>query len=191
MIRCPPMAPQVVVSPYWFQAAWCWLRLESYFSASTFHHNPLLDPLVGYMSLCRTVEAYLRCEVILFVIVLLLFLGFCFISCTRSHGKWKKVSENDEDVAGFFVTPCIMVLSLGDLEVVTISVEMSDSSDMSSPSRVPVEVAKSQRCSTGVDSLANLLFPLPSGPCPSRFSSMAGSGWTSTSNIAFYHSEDF
>ena len=61
---------------------------------------------------------------------------------------------------------------------------MSDSSDISSRSRVPVEESKSWPCSIGVDLLANLLFPLPSGPCPSRFSSMAGSGWTSISNIA-------
>ena len=68
---------------------------------------------------------------------------------------------------------------------------MSDSSDISSRSRVPAEVAKSRPCSTGVYSLANLLFHLPSVPCPSRFSSMAGSGWTSTSNIVFRLSEDF
>ena len=146
---------------------------------------------VCIIRLSRTIEAYLRFEVILFVIVLLLFLGFCFISCTRSHGKWKEVSENDEDVAGFFVTPCIMVLSLCDLVVVNISVEMSDSSDISSPYRVPVEVAKSRRCSTGVDSLGNLLFPLSSCPCPSRFWSMTGSGWTSTYNIDYCSSEDF
>ena len=79
----------------------------------------------------------------------------------------------------------------GDLVVATFSVEMSDSSDISSRSRVPVEVTKSWSCSTGVDSLANLLFPLPSGPYHSRFSSMAGSGWTSTSDIAFCPSADF
>ena len=53
------------------------------------------------------------------------------------------LSENDEDVAGFYVMPTIMVLSVGDLVVATFSVEMSDSSDISSQSRVPVEVAKS------------------------------------------------
>ena len=99
------------------------------------------------------------------------------------------ISENDEDVAGFSVTLCTVVLSVDDLVVAKFSVEMSDTSDISSRSRVPVEVAKSWPCSTGVDSLANLLFPLSSGPCPSRFSSMAGSGWTSTSNIAFCSSE--
>ena len=64
-------------------------------------------------------------------------------------------------------------------------------SSLTSRYRVPVEVAKSWPCSTGVNSLANLLFPLPSGQCPSRFSFMAGFGWTSTSNIAFCPSEDF
>ena len=53
------------------------------------------------------------------------------------------LSENEEDVAGFSVTPCIIVLSVGDLVVATFSVEMSDISDISSRSRVPVEVAKS------------------------------------------------
>ena len=61
------------------------------------------------------------------------------------------LSENDEDVAGFSVTPSIMVLSVGDLVVATFSVEMSDSSDISSRSIVPVEVANSWPCSTGVD----------------------------------------
>ena len=101
------------------------------------------------------------------------------------------LSENEEVVPGFFVTPCIIVLSVGDLVAATFSVEMSGSADISSRSRVPVEVAKSWPYSTEVDSLANLLFPLPSGPCPSRLSSMAGSGWTYTSNIAFCPSEVF
>ena len=88
------------------------------------------------------------------------------------------LSENDEDDACFSVTPAIMALSVGDLLVVTIAVEMSDSSDISSRSSVPVEVAKSWHCSTGVDSLASLLFlslpvhafpdshawPVPDGP---------------------------
>ena len=56
-----------------------------------------------------------------------------------------------------------MVLSVGDLLVATVSIEMSDSSDISSRSSVPVEVAKSWPCSTGVDSLASLL-SLPFGP---------------------------
>ena len=90
----------------------------------------------------------------------------------------------------FFTLSSLIVLSLGDLVVVTFSVEMSDSSDISSRSRVPAEVAKSWPCSTGVYSRANLLFHLPSGACPSQFSSMAGTGWTSTSNITFRLSED-
>ena len=53
------------------------------------------------------------------------------------------LSENDADVACFSVTPAIIVLSVGDLLVATISVEMSDSSEISSQSNVPVEVAKS------------------------------------------------
>ena len=77
------------------------------------------------------------------------------------------LSENDEDVASFSVKPTIMVLSAGDLVIATFSVEMSDSSDISSRSKVPVEVAKSWPCSTGVHSLANPLFALPSGPCHS------------------------
>ena len=59
------------------------------------------------------------------------------------------LSENDEDVVCFSVPPAIMVFSVGDLLVATIS-----------RSNVPVEVAKSWPCSTGVDSLASLL-PLP------------------------------
>ena len=89
------------------------------------------------------------------------------------------------------VTLTIMVLSVGDHVVATFSVEMSDSSYIFSRSSVPVEVAKSWPCSTGVDSIASLLFPLPSGPCLYWFSSMSSSGWTSTSNIAFCPSEDF
>ena len=101
------------------------------------------------------------------------------------------LSEKDEDVAYFSVTPAIMVLSVGDLLVAKNSVEMSDSSDIFSRSSVPVEVAKSWPCSTGVDSLASLQLPLSSGPCISGFSCMAWSGWTSTSGIAFCSSEDF
>ena len=37
------------------------------------------------------------------------------------------LSENDEDVVCFSVPPAIMVLSVGDFLVATISVEMSDS----------------------------------------------------------------
>ena len=51
--------------------------------------------------------------------------------------------ENEEDVARFSVTPCIIVLSVGDLVVATFTIEMSDSSYISSRSRVLVEVAKS------------------------------------------------
>ena len=49
-------------------------------------------------------------------------------------------SENEEEVAVFSVTPCIMVLPVGDLVVATFSVEISDSSDISSQSRVPVDL---------------------------------------------------
>ena len=100
------------------------------------------------------------------------------------------LSENDEDVGCFSVPPAIMVLSVGDILVATFSVEMLDSSDISSRSNVPVEVAKLWPCSTGVDSLASLL-SLPYGPCTSWFSFMAWSVWTSSSNIAFCSSEDF
>ena len=124
----------------------------------------------------------MRFDVILFVIVLLPFLDSASLPVTAPMVNGKKFpkvfftrSENEEDVTGFSVTPCIIMLSVVDLVVPTFSVEMSDSSDISFQSRVPVEVAKSWLRSTGVDSLANLLFPLPSGPCPSRFSSIAGS----------------
>ena len=50
------------------------------------------------------------------------------------------LSEIDEDIACFSITPAIMVLSVGDLLVATISVEMLDSSDISSRSNVSVEV---------------------------------------------------
>ena len=75
-------------------------------------------------------------------------------------------SENKEDFAVFSVTTGIMVLSVGDLVVATFSAEMLDSSDVSSRSRVPVKVAKYWPCSTGVGSLANLLFLFPSVPRP-------------------------
>ena len=42
------------------------------------------------------------------------------------------LSENDDDVVCFSVPPAIIVLSVGDLLVAAISVEMSDSSDISS-----------------------------------------------------------
>ena len=74
------------------------------------------------------------------------------------------LSENDEDVAGCSVTPSIVVLSVGDLVVAIFSVEMSDSSDISSRSQVPVEELKSWPCTIGVDLLVNLLFPLGSHP---------------------------
>ena len=44
------------------------------------------------------------------------------------------LSENDEDVASFSVMPTTMVLSVGDLVVATFSIEMSDSSVISSRS---------------------------------------------------------
>ena len=48
------------------------------------------------------------------------------------------LSENDEEFAGFSVTPTILMLSVGDLVVATILAEMSDSSDVSSRSSVPL-----------------------------------------------------
>ena len=86
----------------------------------------------------------------------------------RSFKVFFTRSENEEDIAGFSATPCIIVLSVGDLVVATFSVEMSDSSEISLRSRFPVENAKSWPCSTGVDALANLQFPLPSIPRAGR-----------------------
>ena len=100
------------------------------------------------------------------------------------------LSENDDDVVCFSVPPAIIVLYVGDLLVAAISVEMSDSSDISARSNVPVEVAKSWPCSTGVDSLASLL-PLPSSPCTSWLSFMAWSVLNSTFNSSFRSSEVF
>ena len=57
------------------------------------------------------------------------------------------LSENDEDLVCFSVTPAIMVLSVGDLLVTTCLATIS----------VKVEVAKPWPCSTGVDSLASFL----------------------------------
>ena len=112
----------------------------------------------------------MRPKVHLLFFVVLLLLGFIFISCAPPmvNGKmFPKVflilSENDNDVVCFSVPPAIIVLSVGDLLVAAISVEITDSSDISSRSNVPVEVAKSWPCSTGVDSLASLL-SLPSSP---------------------------
>ena len=85
-------------------------------------------------------------------------------------------SENEEDVAALSATPCIMVLSVGDpaAAAAAFSVEMSDSSDISSRSRVPLEVAKSWPCSTGIDSLVNFLFPFCCVPRHALFSSSMG-----------------
>ena len=52
------------------------------------------------------------------------------------------LSDNEEDVAGFSVTPYIIVLFVGDLVVATFSVEISDSSVISSRSSRPMEVEK-------------------------------------------------
>ena len=141
---------------------------------------------------------HLRSDVILLTIVFLFFLGFCFIACTRSHGKWKEGSQSVfhsfQKRGGrcrFLRLPCIVVLSVGGLVVATFSVEMSESSEFSSQSRVQVEVAKSWPCSTGSDPLANFLFSIPSFPHPAPLSSKAGSGWISTSSVAFCPSEDF
>ena len=49
------------------------------------------------------------------------------------------LSENDDDVVCFPVPPVIIVLSVGDLLVAATSVEMSNSSDISSRSNVPVK----------------------------------------------------
>ena len=81
------------------------------------------------------------------------------------------LSENKEDVAAFPVTRRIMVLSVGEPPTAGFSIEMSDLSDISSRSSVPVEVEKSRPSSTGVDLLVNLLFPFPSVPDPARISS--------------------
>ena len=69
-------------------------------------------------------------------------------------------SENEEDVAAFSINSRIMVLSAGEPPTVGFSIERMDSSEISSRSRVQVEVAKSWLCSMGVDSLVNLLFLL-------------------------------
>ena len=63
------------------------------------------------------------------------------------------LSENEDDIAALSVTPDIMVLSVGKPAAAGFSVEMSDSSDISSHSRVLVEVAKSWPCSTRQPSL--------------------------------------
>ena len=95
---CFPMLPTMLVKASSIDAP----------LSSTFVHDPLLDLQVGYIALCfcssqfaspnsswsqSLLEAVSRSEVILLVIVLLLFLGFCFIACTCSHGSWKKVSQ--------------------------------------------------------------------------------------------------
>ena len=91
-------------------------------------------------------------------------------------------SENEEDVTNFSVTPCVMVLLADDPAPAAFSFERLDTSDISSQSREPVEVAKSWPCSTGVNLLVNLLFHFSSVPHPAWFSSRAG--WISTSSIA-------
>ena len=70
------------------------------------------------------------------------------------------------DVAAFSVTHCIMVLSVGESATAGFSFEMSDSSDISSGARVPIEVVKMSE-----DSFVNLLFPFPFVPRPVQFSS--------------------
>ena len=51
-------------------------------------------------------------------------------------------------------------------DFVGFTVEMFGCSDIYSQSRVPVEVAQSRPCSTGLGSLVNLLFPFPSFHVP-------------------------
>ena len=71
-------------------------------------------------------------------------------------------SENEEDVATFPDIPWIMVWSEGEPSTARLSIEVSDSSDLFSRSRVSVEEAKSCPCSTGVDLLVSRLVPFPS-----------------------------
>ena len=55
-------------------------------------------------------------------------------------------SENEEDVAAFSVNPCIIALSINEPPIAGFSIEMSDSSDSSKRSKVPVEKAKTSPC---------------------------------------------
>ena len=96
----------------------------------------------------RTVQAHSRLKVINFSVVFLLFLIVYSITCSRSYNKWKEVykvfltpSENEENVAAFFVIPCNMVLSVGEPATAGFY-----SSYISSRSRLPVEVTKSWPC---------------------------------------------
>ena len=79
--------------------------------------------------------------------------------------------EKEEDVAAFSFTQCIKVLSVGEPHTADFSAEVSENSDISSRSRIPVEVGKSWPYSTEVFSLVNLVFPFNSLPRPARFSS--------------------
>ena len=97
-------------------------------------------------------------------------------------------SENEYKNAAFSVTPCIMILSVGEPPTAGFLVELSSSSDISSRSKVPVEVAKPWPCSKEVHSLVYLLFSFPSLPHPARSSSRAGFGWISVSNFLFVFS---
>ena len=135
-----------------------------------------------------TDEAYLRFEVMLFVIILLLFMGFYLLIGSRSISKWGEVSKSVFHLfwkrGGHYRFLCHPMHH--GMFFATFSDEMSVSSDISSQSRVTKEMAKLWPSSTGVDSLANILFLYPPVPCPARFSSRVGSGWISTSNIAFW-----
>ena len=75
-------------------------------------------------------------------------------------------SKNEEDVDAFLSPMHHGFVS--EPATAGLSVEMSDSSNISSGSRVPVEVAKSWPFSTVIDSLVNLLFPFPSFSHPAR-----------------------
>ena len=67
-----------------------------------------------------------------------------------------------------------MILTVGEPPTARFSIEMSSSSDISSRSRVPVEVAKPWPCSMEVYSLVHLLFSFPSLPHAARSSSGRG-----------------
>ena len=74
-----------------------------------------------------------------------------------------------------------MMKSVGEFSILGVSAEILASSDISSLSNVPVDFAKSCPCSTGADSLVNLLFLAASVLCSSGPATLTGLWWISTS----------
>ena len=116
-------------------------------------HFPCFRLLRFHESNCSGLPETQSHQFFFYLHTLLIFLGVNFIASARSHGKRREFykllltrSENKEDVAAFSINPCIIALSINEPPIAGFSIEMSDSSDSSKRSKVPVEKAKTSPC---------------------------------------------